>query len=944
LLSGDKNLSGAVMCTIEEFDPWLEMSGVPFFPEYTDHGPRHIESVLLTAQSLIDDEAWEAITPQDGGVIVLATLLHDSAIHLSEDGFVELVTDIKRPSVPGLNDTSWHLLWNDFLAMASRYDDRRLKAVFGDTEPVRRPALDPHTMSKRDRILIGEFLRPQHHRLAHEIALFGVPGPQTEKIRLQNVPEDMADLAGLVARSHGVSIRSCFDYLRRRYDLREYRRIHPVFLMALLRVSDYLQIREERAPKQLLKVHRLRSPLSRREWKAHLAIHDIRNTHDDPEAIFIQSEPQDVETYLKVKEWLADIQVELDTSWAVLGETYGRLGELSKLGFVLRRVRSNLDDVEAFARTVSYVPCKAAFEAASPDLLKLLIKPFYGDRPEIAIRELVQNSVDAVREFREYQKQMLDLKADLPNQEADVVVSITEDKDGWWLTASDCGIGMTSEVIREYFLKAGATIRTSESWRRQFENEKGKSRVLRSGRFGIGILAAFLLGDEIHVSTRHAGAAAQDGIAFHATLDTETIELQRCARAVGTTIRVHITEQTRGKLERPKVVRRSSWYCLDDPSVLRLSSTGAKLDQAYRLPEPGSPLPSHWHRIKHPDYQDIQWTYLDAPTLTCNGILVSRKRIMPGDIWEREKVLNMRLVPPKVSVFDPDCVLPLTLHRDYLTQAYPFDQELIDDVLRDFIAYVLVRAPSHPLPENPPSQYYEPWYPGFRLLKSPRWTERIRWAPWLWTPNGVSFVHPSTISQTGIKYALIVRGHTNWRHIISQLSHTSPDAMLVCESLHTSPLSLVEAAIRGFTYETGPFTEMNVRGSRILMSSRSRDILLAGKRRFQSSIANESVGNGWVLWRVGDCPATAYFVNKPGCKVPDADYNHPVIVSEVYFSSAGAVESDSRVVSAWRDWLGSPIIPYDLSERHQKLKDVFQELDSYVRAHEEADLSTQQVA
>src|SRR5260370_39300450 len=102
--------------------------------------------------------------------------------------------------------------------------------------------------------------------------------------------------------------------------------------MVLLRVADYLQMQAERAPQQLLQISRLRSPVSEREWRTHLAVADIRNTHNDPEAIFVDAAPGDSKSYLKLKRLLRGLQLELDNSWAVTGEVYGRFGSLAKLG------------------------------------------------------------------------------------------------------------------------------------------------------------------------------------------------------------------------------------------------------------------------------------------------------------------------------------------------------------------------------------------------------------------------------------------------------------------------------------------------------------------------------------------------------------------------------------------------------------------------------------
>src|SRR5712691_9352098 len=368
ILLREPKLQGVVLMSLAEFEPWLRMSTIPFFPEYTDHGITHINEVIATASAIIREEAWSVVTAQDVAVLVIGILLHDCAMHIGEDAFASLVKpDSPRLTIDGFGDKSWPVLWVDFLGEASRFDARKLQGLFGDTEPVRNPGLEPKTWTVRDKLLIGEFLRRHHPRLAHEIAQWGVPGPTDKSLCLKEMPDDFADLAGLIARSHGQSIRSCLSYLRK-YDLRQYRNVHAVFLMTLVRIADYLQVQSERAPQQVLKVRRLNSPVSQGEWKAHEAVRDIRNTHEDPEAVFVDAAPKDVKTYLKLKRLLGNIQEELDSSWSALGEVYGRYDGLNQLGLRLRRVRSNLDGEATFAKTVSYIPCKVAFEAADADL------------------------------------------------------------------------------------------------------------------------------------------------------------------------------------------------------------------------------------------------------------------------------------------------------------------------------------------------------------------------------------------------------------------------------------------------------------------------------------------------------------------------------------------------------------------------------------------------
>ena len=213
LLQTNDKLNGAVLQTISIVRPWFEDNKLVFFPEYTDHGPKHVHEVFETAESLITETSWPLLRSEDVATLILGIILHDCAMHISEDGFISLISDGSRPLNEGFADKSWSELWDEFMAEARRFDERKLKALFDDVEPVRTPSLDSLAMSKRDRLLIGEFLRRHHPRLAHEIALLGVPGPASKGLSLGDVPPEIRELAGLVARSHGLDLRVCVDYL-----------------------------------------------------------------------------------------------------------------------------------------------------------------------------------------------------------------------------------------------------------------------------------------------------------------------------------------------------------------------------------------------------------------------------------------------------------------------------------------------------------------------------------------------------------------------------------------------------------------------------------------------------------------------------------------------------------------------------------------------------------
>lgn len=719
ILQTNQRAAASVASSLSVIEIWLADNRLVFFPDYTNHGLGHVKSLLSSMTDIISPRAWSHLTAEDASALVLAIALHDCAMHISEVGFLSLIdgsysTDgISAYFLRRCNDTSWTVLWLEFLQEACRFDNATQLRLYGTQVRFRRPPSDPLSWTVSDKLLIGEFLRRNHARLAHEIAIHGVPGPQAERLSLQGFDEEMSDLIGFIARSHHLNLRIAVDALpiRRR---KMWRNVHVPFVMAALRIADFAQLHASRAPIELLKVRQLWSPQSRKEWHNHYAIKEILVDEVDPEAIWIDAVPEDVSTYLALKQLFKALQAELDTTWATLGEAYGADPELSNLGLRYRRVRSTIDDHTEFSKHVQYIPVDLAFRTASGGILKILVGPLYGYHPQYGVRELLQNATDACRELRDLLETEPGIRFESPSLDADVVISLVEDNSGGWLVVEDKGIGMTIEVVRDYFLTAGASFRYSPEWSRLHRDENGYSRVLRSGRFGVGVLAAFLVGPEIEVSTRNVSQT--EGIYFRCTMGDEYIEACRIQRPVGTTIRVRIVDQR--VLDTLFERRHSSgglgsdwdWYALDEPSVVcKLSSKGGAdtrqsinaREQRVHIPGSGSELPAMWHRICHSDFDDLQWTLKGPIRIWCNGIMVSNVYstvAMPGNwnvLWHpsddgltEDEAVTILL--PNLSVFDGEGRLSLNLHRTELSDVdLPFKAELVNSVSADAIAYLV---------------------------------------------------------------------------------------------------------------------------------------------------------------------------------------------------------------------------------------------------------------
>lgn len=736
LIEQDSDLLNCVNTAFLEFGPWLENSGMPFFPGFTDHSPRHINDVLKTASALISDSARPILSSKDACVIALAILLHDCGMHITQDGFRNLISDDSPPRCPHFDKLTWRVLWQDFLSEASRFNQKKLEAVFGDSTPIDISKFDPTNLSERDHLLGGEFIRRHHARLAHEIALRGVPPFGVGNLALKSFDIDLLDIAGLVARSHNMAIRSAFPYLEERYAVREYRSIKTPYLMGLLRVADYIQVQSERANTNLLKVKELRSSISVQEWKTHFAVKHVSTRHEDPEAIFVDADPADAKTYLKLSALFTDIQRELDETWATFGEVYGRFEPLNDLGLTIRRIRSTLDDVAKLSRKLPFLPLKASFRSSDTELLELLIGPLYGYQPSVGVRELIQNAVDACRELED-----LDIDIDRSEQaaqQADVEVHLTDKTGIKTLRISDRGTGMTPDVVLNYFLVAGASFRNSDIWKEQHSDSQGRSRVLRGGRFGVGALAAFLIGKKISVKTRHYSMPTEGGIEFECSVGDQIIELKKSTLPVGTSISIELDEATWIKLA-PKAhdIEESptrefdrctswdavNWYGLENPSVAILY-TGPRYNYSGKaIPEKNNCKTAlfegfrifsefqTWKEIPDPGvYDRILWSPKPtanedggtesersikkgkrAPKLTVNGIRVgsqetkfSRDELVIQS--ENSHGLLIAYQRPPLAIFDPSGICPLNLQRDNVNFAdLGIDDRLATELIDNFL-------------------------------------------------------------------------------------------------------------------------------------------------------------------------------------------------------------------------------------------------------------------
>ena len=520
--------------------------------------------------------------------------------------------------------------------------------------------------------------------------------------------------------------------------------------MAILRIADYVQLDADRAPTLLLNLKEPQSPQSIEEWHKHGAIASISWDHKNPAGLcFDISAGHGLRTHLQLRELLADLQREMDTASAVLDETYAGPPKLKALRLSRRRVYTNLDEPSLHCN-LAYVPRLAALRSAD-DLFRLVVRDLYGNHPEVAGRELLQNAVDAVRERRRGERDRALIPEEEPgfSAEFDAELELREHADGSLdFRVTDRGVGMSSDTIIDFFLQAGASYT-------MFPDPHGDGapgtpvELLKAGRFGIGVFAAFLLGPQVRVRTRKIGAAR--GLQVSATQHEDLVELRWVDCPVGTEIIVpfqpHVLAGNRStsRLDSAQQLRQfliavaqffemqvpTMGFFVVDPDGLR-----TRLDWRGEIPSPGKRLPDDWRSLKLRTFESVLWAVPLGSALTGEGGFVrspyhggrlAHNGIVIRDVDEMSRSSNSlgfrHDVPfgaqpsrdspygfrdsdvatlvgtPAIAVFDARHRLGVSLTRYSLVDPIlEFEDELLEAIGLDVVAHSLVAGPRrHPL-------------------------------------------------------------------------------------------------------------------------------------------------------------------------------------------------------------------------------------------------------
>ncbi|MEX9880943.1 molecular chaperone HtpG [Providencia rettgeri] len=298
------------------------------------------------------------------------------------------------------------------------------------------------------------------------------------------------------------------------------------------------------------------------------------------------------------------------------------------------------------------------FQSEVKQLLQLMIHSLYSNK-EIFLRELISNASDAADKLRFRALS----KPELYENDGDLRVRISADKEKGTLTISDNGIGMSREEVIENL----GTI--AKSGTKAFLESLGSDQVKDSqmiGQFGVGFYSAFIVADKVTVRSRAAGAPTDEGVFWESAGEGEyTIaDIEKAER--GTEITLHLRDDEKEYLDNWRLRSVISKYSdhialpveIEEKNEEDGTVTWEKINQAKAL----------WTRSKSEIsdeeyaefYKHISHDYADPLTWSHNRVegkqeytsLLYVPSKAPFDLWNRDQQHGLKLYVQRVFIMD----------------------------------------------------------------------------------------------------------------------------------------------------------------------------------------------------------------------------------------------------------------------------------------------------
>lgn len=293
------------------------------------------------------------------------------------------------------------------------------------------------------------------------------------------------------------------------------------------------------------------------------------------------------------------------------------------------------------------------FQTETKQLLHLMVHSLYSNK-EIFLRELISNASDAADKLRFSVLSQPELYED----DSELKIWITFDKDAGTLTIRDNGIGMS----RDEAIKHLGTIAKSGTadFLKTLTGDKAKDSKL-IGQFGVGFYSSFIVADKVVVRTRKAGLPADQAVCWSSKgegeFDLESISKQQR----GTEIELHLKEEDKDLLNDWQLRHIISKYSdhITLPVVMlndkQEEETVNRATAMWTLPKQEISEEQYnelYKHIAHDVENPLAWSHNKVEGKLEYTTLLYIPTRAPFDLWSTTKQHGLKLYVQRVFIMD----------------------------------------------------------------------------------------------------------------------------------------------------------------------------------------------------------------------------------------------------------------------------------------------------
>lgn len=474
----------------------------------TLHDAEHSWRVAQWMAEIAGDEVLSELKPYDLAMLLLSAYLHDIGM-TPEAARVQDHLDFLVEGKPRSLDES------DIEELQTWLDESwngLVPPIDKDNEPARLA-----------REIVGGYVRHRHNDWS---------GPWIReylKPNSERLYEGWVDDLVRLCQSHHFGLRELKgkDFNPKLVDDSAETVLHLRYCACLLRLADILDFDPERTPPILFK-HRNVKGESVVHWRKSLGAEIVRKENQ----LQLKARPVDAIAHRSILQTAADVERELALCQQLDDET--NFQHMAGVGRLPHRWTLDLGiktTIEPRHNAYEYID--GSFRPDVQQLLKLLGGIALYGKSLVAVRELLQNAFDAVREqiARERLGQSDPSSVETRDRIAighSISLVLEPSESGMRLVCRDSGVGMSKETITDRFL-VGGTTSSHDLLRLERDCAEHGFSVGRTARFGIGVLSYFLLAERLVLRTRPIESAAleEEGWVFTSLGLTDFGELKK---------------------------------------------------------------------------------------------------------------------------------------------------------------------------------------------------------------------------------------------------------------------------------------------------------------------------------------------------------------------------------------------------------------------------------